>query len=62
MSKLMSPVRMSELANVAELPSLPPEKPIAILQWTIDAETGRPISRWVLGKRALSRTSSQHTS
>jgi len=45
MTELMHPDHLHQLAGVLEQTLL---RPIPVLQWSIDAKTGRPTARWVL--------------
>jgi hypothetical protein len=44
--------QLQDIAVVTEQLKLPSGDMIPRLQWTIDAETGRPISRWVLVEKS----------
>jgi hypothetical protein len=50
MTQRLTQDRLSELALLTTGPSLPPRRLIVALQWTIDAETARPVGRWVLSE------------
>ena len=45
MTELMHPDHLRQLAGVL---NQTPQRPIPVLQWSIDAETRRPTARWVL--------------
>ena len=47
MTELMRPDHLRQLAGVL---SQTPQRPIPVLQWSIDAETRRPTARWVLNE------------
>lgn len=48
MTELLTLDRLREIVHVTGEPSLPPPRPIVVLHWTIDVETGRPVGSWVL--------------
>ncbi|HUA78259.1 MAG TPA: hypothetical protein VMA86_11365 [Acetobacteraceae bacterium] len=50
MTELMNLDRLNEIARVSAEPGLPAQKPIVTLEWSIDAATGRPVGRWVVGE------------
>jgi hypothetical protein len=55
MTEFIDPERLHWLSTFASLSLLSPERAIPVLRWTLDATTGRPVSRWQL---AVERSSS----
>ena len=51
MTEFMSQARLQEVAHVTEYPGLSPARLIPTLTWRIDADTGRPIGHWCLGRQ-----------
>ncbi len=49
MTNLLTKDRLSEIAHATTRPIAPGGRPVVTLRWTIDARTGRPIGRWVIG-------------
>jgi hypothetical protein len=48
MLELLSRDRVQNLALVPDQPSRLASRTILTLQWTVDAETRRPVSRWAV--------------
>lgn len=48
MTEFMHQDRLRQLAHVMEQPNLPSQGLIPRLQWVIDPDTRRPVSRWVV--------------
>jgi hypothetical protein len=55
MAQFIDPERLHQLSTFVGQPLLSPDHGIPVLRWTLDAATGRPISRWEL---AVERSSS----
>ena len=47
MTELMHSDQLCQLAGVLDQT---PQRPIPVLQWSIDAKTGRPTARWALSE------------
>jgi hypothetical protein len=50
MTALLSQTRLREIAQVTEHPNLSSGRLIPRLAWTVDAQTGRPVARWMLNQ------------
>ncbi len=48
MTEFLTQERLRQIAELVEHPNLPPVRLSPCLAWMLDAETGRPVSRWVL--------------
>jgi hypothetical protein len=48
MTELLSPDRLREIGRVLYQPAEKAMRLVPVLQWSVDEETGRPISRWVM--------------
>jgi hypothetical protein len=51
MTALLNLTRLREIADVTEHPNLASRRMIPRLAWTVDSQTGRPSSQWVLGEK-----------
>ncbi|HUC16184.1 MAG TPA: hypothetical protein VMA37_00660 [Acetobacteraceae bacterium] len=49
MTELLPLDRLNAIVRKTAEPGLPLHRPVVTLTWTIDATTGRPIGRWVVG-------------
>jgi hypothetical protein len=49
MTNLLTQECLSEIARVTTEQPKPLARPVVTMRWTIDARTGRPIGRWVIG-------------
>ncbi len=47
MTELLSPDQLRQIARVTERLGFAPQRPTIRMAWTIDATTGKPVSRWV---------------
>jgi hypothetical protein len=48
MTELLTADRLRQLTRDTDQPIEATRQPVVILQWSVDEETGRPVSRWVL--------------
>ena len=48
MTELLTADRLRQLARVTDQPTEAARQPVIVLQWSVDEETGRPVSRWVV--------------
>lgn len=52
MTELLHPDRLRRIALVMEQPTKAGRRVVPIMQWSVDAATGRPAGRWVLDECA----------
>ena len=48
MTELLHADRIRQLARVMYQPAESARRLVPVLQWSVDEQTGRPVSRWVL--------------
>nr|WP_294553446.1 hypothetical protein [uncultured Rhodopila sp.] len=50
MTELLPPDRLRQISRVMDQPAAVVRRLVPILQWSIDEQTGRPVSRWVVNE------------
>jgi hypothetical protein len=48
MTELYKPAHLRQIANVVDQLIEPARRMVPELQWSIDQQTGRPVSRWTI--------------
>lgn len=53
MTELLHPDRLRRIALDLDQPTKAARRLVPVMQWSVDAATGRPVSHWVLDERAM---------